>query len=110
MKNKISNLSYFLKRLKDSNFVAWKMFNNYSEADTRLWTVLVNPGQESVYITCRKYIDSNKEKEWEFELHHDNLRLQNNLKIRTLSMEVIISHILRAGARNDSELYRTPTK
>ena len=122
MKNKIHNLSYFVKRLKDSNFIVWKVFNNYSEVDDRLWTLLINPGQESVYITCRRIKDDMEVKKrtspsltWskipEFELTHGGyLRLQRNLKLRTQSMEVIIEHLTRGGVMNDSDLYRDESK
>jgi hypothetical protein len=106
MKNKISNLSYFTKRVKDNGFVAWKIFNNYSEMDSRLWTVLLNPGAESIYITCRKIMDEGKNSLPEFEINHDFMKLHKNLKIRTLSMEVVISALIKSGARCDSELYR----
>ena len=110
MKNKISNLSYFVKRLKDNKYVTWKVFNNYSDVDTRLWTVLVNPGQESVYITCRKIRDGFENKNSiipEFEINHDTfLRTPKNIKIRTMSMEVIVTYLTKAGVTTDSELYR----
>ena len=106
MKNKISNLSYFLKRLKDNGFIAWKIYNQYSDLDTRMWTVLINPGVESIYITCRKLMIDGKTSLPEFEFNHDFAKLQKNLKVRTLSMEVIINTLVRAGVSPDSELYK----
>jgi hypothetical protein len=90
------------------------VFNQYSDVDTRIWTVLINPGQESVFITCRKIRDGFGNKNSlipEFEINHDSvLRLQKHLKIRTLSMEVIINQLSHAGVTNDSELYRESDK
>ena len=34
-KNKITTLSYFVKRLKDSGFNVWKICNNYAHSDPR---------------------------------------------------------------------------
>ena len=52
VKNKIKTAGYFIKRLKDNGFVVLKIFNAYSNADPRRWSVLVDPGYHSVYITC----------------------------------------------------------
>jgi len=52
VKNKIKTAGYFIKRLKDNGFVVLKMFNAYSEADPRRWSILVDPGYHSVFITC----------------------------------------------------------
>jgi len=50
--NKIKTAGYFIKRLKDSGFIVWKIFNAYGQNDPRRWTVLVDPGLCSVYVTC----------------------------------------------------------
>jgi len=39
MANKITTQSYFIKRLKDSGYVVYKIFDQYGEADPRSWTV-----------------------------------------------------------------------
>ena len=95
-----------MKRMKDNGYVVWKMYNKYSYMDSRLWTVLVNPGAESVYITCRKDMSQGKLSLPEFEFNHDYMKLQKNLKVRTLSMEVIINTLVRGGVTSDSELYK----
>ena len=51
-KNKIQTPGYFIKRLKDNDFVVLRVFDKYSETDPRKWTVLVDPSGASVYITC----------------------------------------------------------
>ena len=42
-KNKLKTAGYFIKRLKDNGFVTLRIFDKYSEADPRKWTVLVDP-------------------------------------------------------------------
>ena len=51
-KNKIRTPSYFMKRLRDNGFIVWRIFNSYGKHDPRRWTVLVDPGCSSVFITC----------------------------------------------------------
>ena len=51
-KNKLKTAGYFIKRLKDNDFVTLRIFDKYSESDPRKWTVLVDPGGTSVFITC----------------------------------------------------------
>ena len=50
--NKLKTAGYTIKRLKDNGFVVFKMFNAYSNTDPRRWTVLINPGDASIYLTC----------------------------------------------------------
>lgn len=94
-KNKITTLSYFVKRLKDSNFNTWKIFNKYANSDPRKWTILVDPGNTSVYITCYENKDYNNEKMFEF---NDGSRLfPRNFSLKTNSMEVIVSTLIEKG-------------
>lgn len=104
-KNKISTMGYFIKRLKDNNFVVWKIFNKYGEADHRLWTVLVNPGEESVYITC--YVNTDEIGSAPvFEILTGSSLFRNYAKIQTKSMEIIIKYLLERGVQQNSEAYR----
>ena len=105
MKNKIKNCSYFMKRLRDNNFVVWKIFGEYNIGDSRKWTILINPGMESVYVTCyvnNEYLDYQPS----FSFNDDGARFKNNLKLQTSSMEVIITHLVEHGVSPDSNLYR----
>lgn len=105
MKNKIKNCSYFTKRLRDNNFVVWKIFDEYNIGDSRRWTILVNPGMESVYITC--YInDEVLDYQASFSFDDDSTRFKNNMRIKTLSMEVIMTHLFEHGVTADSNLYK----
>ena len=109
MKNNISTLSYFVKRLKDNNFVVWKVFNQFGDHDPRKWTIMVNPGEESAYITC--YINTEGVGSMPvFEIHDGTSVFRNYAKIQTRSMEVIIKTLLKRGIRQDSESYRKDQK
>jgi len=94
-KNKATTLSYFIKRLKDSGYVTWKICNNYALADSRKWTVLVDPGSTSVYITC--YESKDFDKEMLFEFSDGGQYFPKNYSIRTSSMEVIMSILVDRG-------------
>jgi hypothetical protein len=89
MSNKISTLGYFKKRLKDNGFIVLDLFKNYSSKDQRKWTLMLNPGTESLIVTCRiepdfespvyEFIDSES---------------KSPIKISTSSMEVIVDKLL----------------
>lgn len=96
--NKIKTPGYFIKRLKDSGFVVFKIFNAYSSADPRRWTVLVDPGVSSVYITCIQ--NKNEINEVLFEINDGGQRF-HNLLFKTDSIEVIISTLIEKGVNND---------
>ena len=104
--NKISTLGYFTKRLKDNGYVVWKMFNKYSVGDHRRWTVLINPGYHSLYITCSvneeslSYIPV-------FHLDDGGWFIKTtNAKLATRSMEVLINFLLENKITPDSTLYK----
>ena len=101
MKNKIYTAGYFIKRLKDSGFIVWKIFNNYSESDSRYWTILVNPGYESVYITCHQ----NKKMLGDivFEFDDGGQYFNKNMFLATNSIEVVINKLIQAGVNNNSK-------
>ncbi len=92
MKNRITTLGYFKKRLRDNGFIVINIFNNYLNDDNRKWTIMLNPGNESIFITCKQ------EKDFDtpvFEFNDGgNIIKQTNLKLTTMSMEVIIEKLL----------------
>jgi hypothetical protein len=91
-KNKITTLSYFVKRLKDSNFEVWKLYNNYDLSDPRKWTVVVDPGNTSVFVTCYENKDFKGERMFEF---NDGGRFfPKNFSMKTTSMEIIITTLI----------------
>lgn len=100
-KNKITTLSYFTKRLKDSKFNVWKICDNYSIADPRKWTILVDPGNASIFITCYENKDFKSEKMFEF---NDGGRyFPRNFSLKTTSMEVIITTLIERGIQQISQ-------
>jgi len=94
-KNKITTLSYFVKRLKDCKFNTWKISTNYSLTDPRKWTILVDPGNSSLFITCYENKDFKGEMMFEF---NDGGRLYpRNYSLKTSSMEVVITNMIEKG-------------
>lgn len=105
MKNKISTLSYFTKRLKDNKFIVWRIFDGYNIGDPRKWTVLVNPGYHSVYITC--YIDNqslNNEPVFGFD-DGGAWGMNNNERLQTKSIQIVINRLIESGVTQDSTQY-----
>ena len=97
--NKISTAGYFIKRLKDSGFVVWKIFNAYNTADPRRWTILVDPGLSSVFITC--YSNKHSINEVLFELDDGGSKFQKGFFYNTESIEIIVSELISKGINND---------
>jgi len=98
-KNKLRTPSYFIKRLKDNGFVVLKVFNVYAKSDPRQWTIIVNPTEASVFITC--YFNKSNINEVLFEMNDGGRRIQKNFYIATDSIEVIINFLLKSGVSNN---------
>lgn len=101
-KNKIKTAGYFIKRLRDNGFIVLKVFQFYAKTDPRRWTILVNPGEASIFITC--YLNKENVDEILFEFHDGNQQIAKNYSIKTSSLEVIVEFLLTHGAKN-SEYY-----
>ncbi|NBW58261.1 hypothetical protein EBR43_10885 [bacterium] len=100
-KNKLKTPSYFIKRLRDNGFVVIKLFSIYSKSDPRRWTVLVNPSEASVLITC--YTNKNDLNEVLFELNDGGQKINSNFFIKTDSIEVIINYLINRGVSNNTD-------
>lgn len=100
-KNKIKTPGYFIKRLRDNGFIVIRLFSVYAKSDPRRWTVMVNPSEASVLITC--YSNKNDIDEILFELNDGGNRIPKNLSIKTDSIEVIIDYLITRGVSNNSE-------
>ena len=96
-KNKLKTAGYFIKRLKDNDFVTLRIFDKYSESDPRKWTVLVDPGGASVYITC--FENTPFKGEYLFSFNDGNQLFDNNFSLKTDSIEVVVSKLLRSGVQ-----------
>lgn len=102
-RNKITTVSYFIKRLRDSGYICDKIFTDYSDSDPRCWTVIVDPRFSSVLITC--YNNKNYLGEEFFELTDGNQFIPENFKIKTSSVEVLIEYLVKFGINNKSNKY-----
>lgn len=96
-KNKLKTASYFIKRLKDSGFETWKIFNKYSDSDPRKWTVLIDPSGASIYVTC--FENKPFYNEYLFTFDDGNVNFKPGFSLKTDSIEVIVNRLLSNGAR-----------
>ena len=109
MKNSVKNLGYLIYRLKNCGYVVWKIKDKYNVGDTRKWTILVNPGLESVYITC---CVNEQELDYSpvFKFDGGSLRFSNGLQLSTKSVESIVEYLMENGVTPDSNLFRHKDK
>ena len=107
LKNKITTLSYFVKRLKDSEFNTWKICSNYAISDPRKWTIMVDPGNSSLFITC--YENKDFKGEMMFEFNDGGRLFPKNYSIKTSSMEVIVTVLIERGVAQGIELTTPPS-
>ena len=96
-KNKIQTPGYFIKRLKDNDFVVLRVFDKYSETDPRKWTVLVDPSGASVYITC--FENTPFKGEYLFSYNDGNQNFNNNFSLKTRSIEIVVRKLLESGVQ-----------
>ena len=99
--NKIKTAGYLIKRLKDSGFVVFKIFNAYSDTDPRRWTILVDPGVSSVYVTC--FSNKNEINEVLFEIDDGGNNFSKGTYLKTESVETLISLLIDKGVNNDAK-------
>lgn len=102
-KNKVTTCSYFIKRLRDSGYVVDKLFNDYSIADPRSWTVIVDPNVSSILVTC--YNNHNELGEEYFEMYDGGQYIPENFKIKTSSIEVIVEYLVKFNINNKASTY-----
>jgi hypothetical protein len=95
MANKLTTLGYTLKRLRDSGYIADKIFEDYSIGDPRSWTIIIEPGKSSVFFTC--YVNDPYIGETFFEIYDGNQFVPGRLKLQTSSFEVIVEHLIKYG-------------
>ena len=92
-KNKLKTAGYFIKRLKDNDFVTLRIFDKYSTLDPRRWTVLVDPSGASVFITC--FENTPFKGEYLFSFNDGNQHFKGNFSLRTDSIEVVVQRLLK---------------
>jgi hypothetical protein len=102
-KNKLTTVGYFIKRLRDCGYITDKLFNDYSETDARSWTVVVDPRNTSVFITC--YNNQNYLGEEYFEIHDGGQYIPDRFKLKTSSIETLIEYLVKYNINNKSSTY-----
>lgn len=94
-KNKITTGGYFLSRLKDSGFIAIRLFKEYGVHDPRKWTIMVDPGGQSLIITC--YVNKEFAGDTYFEFNDGGNMFPKNYNLKTQSMEIIVTTMIERG-------------
>lgn len=100
-KNKITTCGYFLKRLRDNDFVAIRVFSDYSELDPRKWTILIDPSIASVYVTC--FISNADKDDIYFEFNDGGKLFRRNFNVKTKSMEIIMTTLIEHGVGQNAQ-------
>jgi hypothetical protein len=100
-KNSITTGGYFLSRLRDSGFIAIRVFKDYPIHDPRKWTIMVDPGGHSLFITC--YVNKESPGEIMFEFNDGGNKFINNYKLKTQSMEIIVTTLIEKGIPQKTE-------
>ena len=102
-KSKPTTISYFMMRLRTSGYRVERLFTEYNDNDPRVWTAIIDPGHSSIICTCyvnRMGIDDNF-----FEFYDGGQFIPSNMKIKTQSIEILISHLVRYGINNKDTNY-----
>lgn len=100
-KNKITTGGYFLNRLRDSGFIAIRLFKDYPIADPRKWTIMVDPGGISLIISC--YVNKDAPGDVFFEFNDGGNRYPRNYQLKTQSMEIVITSLIERGIPQKTE-------
>ena len=102
--NKLTTLGYFKKRLRDSGYIVDDLYKAYSQVDPRAWSVVIDPHCASVFCTC--YENDPELGESYFEIYDGGQFIKpGRVKIKTNSIEVLISHLVKYGINNKSADY-----
>jgi hypothetical protein len=95
IKNKLKTAGYFIKRLRDSGFETIRIFNDYSDSDPRKWTLLIDPKNTSVFVTC--FENTPFKGEYLFTFEDGNQRFRTGYSLKTDSIEVVVNKLLNSG-------------
>ena len=96
-KNKLKTAGYFIKRLRDSGFETVRIFNGYSHSDPRKWTILIDPKQASIFVTC--FENTPFKGEYLFTFEDGNQRFRSGFNLKTDSIEVVVNKLLNSGVQ-----------
>lgn len=93
--NKLDTPAYLIKRLKESGFIVIRLFSKYSKADPRKWTIMVDPADASILLTC--YANYPFINDVTFEFNDGGRRWPKNYQLTTRSVEVLILQLIEKG-------------
>lgn len=102
-RNTVKAPSYFIKRLRESGWNVESVFYKYGQADSRAWTILIDPGVSSIFCTYMRNVDGVGEDYFEF--YDANQFVPGRVKIITDSFEVIATYLNKYGAVNKRSVY-----
>ncbi len=72
--------------------ITLRIFNDYGQSDSRRWTIIINPGAESVFVTC--FFNKDYNNDLMFEFNDGGNFFPKNFQLKTDSMEVIVTHLI----------------
>ena len=98
--SKPTTLGYFIRRLTGSGYRVEVLFRDYALTDPRAWTVIIDPGCASMICTC--YINKDGLGDNCFEFYDGGQFVPSNMKIKTLSIDVLIEYLVKFGINNKS--------
>lgn len=103
MANKLTTMGYFMKRLRDSGYIVDRLFQGYSMVDSRTWSVVIDPGCASIFVTC--YQNDPEPGKSYFEIYDGGRFIPGRFKIDTNSIETFIGYLVEFGINNKAKSY-----
>lgn len=88
--NKLYTLGYFKYRLKEAGLVCKDLIREFDENDKRYWMISISPKDYKIICTCYK-----TNEDVEFVFSDGKQYIIPDLILKTSSMEVIISEVLK---------------
>ncbi len=107
MANKTNKLSYFLSRLRNSGYMVDVIFNRYQLIDPRVWTVVIDPDCSAIHCTC--YFNKSDLGDNFFEFYDGGQFFPPNIKIKTDSIEILITTLVKYNINNKYKAYNDNT-
>ena len=103
MANKLTTMGYFMKRLRDSGYLVDRLFMGYSMIDSRTWSVVIDPGCASIFVTC--YQNETEQGTAYFEMYDGGRFIPGRLKLETNSIETFIGYLVQFNINNKAKNY-----
>ena len=106
--NNIKTQGYFIKRMKDSGYIVDRVYSNYNSTDNRVWTVVIDPGNASIFCTCIANEDPEEGAQLgpsTFELFDGGRFVPGKFRVKTSSFEIIVENLVKWGINNKAWEY-----